>query len=516
MILETTQQVPITPTSAVDSTISCEDHKSGSNDTIKEFNPSFRLVLAFASLSVISLAAALDATSLSVALSVMAAELNGTTVEAFWSGTSFLVTSTVFQPFYVSLSDIFGRKQLILVALLHFTSGSLIAALAKNFSTILVGRSFQGVGAGGIISLTEVIITDMVPLRDCGKWFGYISGMWAIGSVSGPIVGGAFTQKASWRWIFWMNLPVIGVGYFMITLFLKLHPASSLPLMRKFRQVDWLGALLFSASLTSVLIPISWGGVMYPWSHALTLVPLILGLGGLIAFTVYELHVAREPMVRFSIFKNWTLRLVYLQTTIHGVILWSLLYYVPLYLEAVKNLSPIMTGVAMFPETFTVAPASILVGIMISRTGKYMWALWTGWIFTVLGMGLLHFQDLHTPTPGWVFLNLVPGIGTGVLFAGIDIAIPAAADTIDMGYAVAFLTFFRTFGQSIGVAVGGCIFQNALQKEMQAYPILAPFAAKFSQDAMGLVQMIKLMDGGLAKTQLIQAYADSIKTLWLP
>lgn len=171
MILETTQQLPISPTSVVDSTISCEDYKSGSNDTIKEFNPSFRLVLAFASLSVISLAAALDATSLSVALSVMAAELNGTTVEAFWSGTSFLVTSTVFQPFYVSLSDIFG-KQLILVALLHFTAGSLIAALAKNFSTILVGRSFQGVGAGGIISLTEVIITDMVPLRDRGKWFG--------------------------------------------------------------------------------------------------------------------------------------------------------------------------------------------------------------------------------------------------------------------------------------------------------------------------------------------------------
>jgi MFS family permease len=172
MISETTQQVPITPTSAVDSIITCEDGKFGSNATVKEFNPSFRLVLAFASLSIISLAAALDATSLSVALSVMASELNGTTIEAFWSGTSFLVTSTVFQPFYVSLSNIFGRKQLILVALLHFTAGSLVAALAKSFSTILVGRSFQGVGAGGIISLTEVIITDMVPLRDRGKWFG--------------------------------------------------------------------------------------------------------------------------------------------------------------------------------------------------------------------------------------------------------------------------------------------------------------------------------------------------------
>jgi hypothetical protein len=185
---------------------------------------------------------------------------------------------------------------------------------------------------------------------------------------------------------------------------------------------------------------------MYPWSYVLTLVSLVLGLGGLIAFIVYELHVAREPMVRFSIFKNWTLRLVYLQTTIHRVILWSLLYYVPLYLEAVKNLSPIMTSVAIFLETFTVAPASILVDIMISRTGKYMWALWTGWIFTVLGIGLLHFQDLYTSTSGWVFLNLIPGIGIGVLFAGIDIAIPAAADTIDMGYTIVFLTFFRIFG----------------------------------------------------------------------
>lgn len=171
MISETTQQVPMTSISAVDS-ISQEDYKSGSNGTNQQFNPSFRFILAFASLSVISLVAALDATSLSVALSVMASELNGTAVEAFWSGTSFLVTSTVFQPFYVSLSNIFGRKQLILVALLHFTVGSIVAALAKNFCMILVGRSLQGVGAGGIISLTEVIVADMVPLRDRGKWFG--------------------------------------------------------------------------------------------------------------------------------------------------------------------------------------------------------------------------------------------------------------------------------------------------------------------------------------------------------
>jgi hypothetical protein len=202
--------------------------------------------------------------------------------------------------------------------------------------------------------------------------------------------------------------------------------------------------------------------MIYPWSHARTLVPLILDLVGFTAFTIYEIHIAREPILRFNIFQNSTLRLTYLQTTIYGIILWSSLYYVSLYLKVIKNLSLIITGVAIFPETFTVTLALILVGIIISNTGKYMWALWTGWILTVLGIGLLYLQDLYTPTLGWSFLNFVPSIGISILFIGIGITIPAATNAIDIGYTVVFLTFFRTFGQSIGVAVGGCIFQNAL------------------------------------------------------
>lgn len=137
-----------------------------------EFKPSYRFYLAFVTLSVITLAAALDATSLSVALPIIASKLHGTAIEAFWSGTSFLLTSTVFQPNYASFSHIFGRKPLVYVALTFFTVGAIIAALAKDFTTMLVGRSLQGVGAGGIISLTEIVITDMVPLRERGKWFG--------------------------------------------------------------------------------------------------------------------------------------------------------------------------------------------------------------------------------------------------------------------------------------------------------------------------------------------------------
>jgi hypothetical protein len=197
------------------------------------------------------------------------------------------------------------------------------------------------------------------------------------------------------------------------------------------------------------------------------------------------------------------------------MILWSLLYYGPIYFEAVKGFSPILSGVAMFPETFTVAPASIIVGILTSVTGRYRWALWSGWVLTTLGMGVMYLQDVHTSTAAWIFLNLTPGLGTGILFAGMAIAIPASVNAADMAHAVAFFSFTRALGQGVGVAVGGTIFQNDLKKKLLAYPLLAPKAAEWSKDAAGLVQVIKAMDEGLMKTQLVQAYANSLKVVWV-
>lgn len=163
-------------------------------DQTLAFNPGWRFYAAFGSLAVITLAAALDSSSLSVALAIMAEKLHGSGIETYWAGTSFLLSSTVFQPSFAAFSQIFGRKPLVFVALTLFTIGAIVCALAKNFMQLLVGRSIQGVGGGGIIALTEIIITDMVPLKERGKWFGFISAMWAIGSVTGPIIGGSFSQ----------------------------------------------------------------------------------------------------------------------------------------------------------------------------------------------------------------------------------------------------------------------------------------------------------------------------------
>lgn len=197
------------------------------------------------------------------------------------------------------------------------------------------------------------------------------------------------------------------------------------------------------------------------------------------------------------------------------MILWGLLYYEPLYYEAVKGYSPILTGVALFPATFTVAPAAMITGIFIASSGKYRWGTWVGWILTTFGIGLLTFMKVNTSVPAWVFINLVPGVGMGMLFSAMAMAVQAATSNADMAWAVTMFAFLRAFGQTVGVAVGGVIFQNQMKKELLKYPLLAANATEYSKDASGLVQIIKAMPASLARTQLVKSYTDALRYVYI-
>ena len=445
---------------------------------------------------------------------IISESLHGSALAAFWSGTSFLLSSTVFQPAFASLSDILGRKPLLLLALLFFTVGAIIGALAQDFTSLLVGRSIQGIGGGGIISLTEILITDLVPLRKRGKWFGFQSLTWALGSVTGPLIGGAFTQKASWRWIFWINLPFCGLGFLVLPICLRLHHPPD-RLANLIHGFDWVGAILLTASTTSFLMPVSWGGVLFAWSSFRTLLPLLLGVCGLFVFVLFEIYITKTPLIPLRIFFSRTAAVNYFGTLVHGIVLWCLLYYLPLYYEAVKAYSLVIVGVAVFPETFTVAPASVLVGFAVSITGRFRWAIWSGWFLTVLGMGLLYLLGPETSVPAFVFLNLIPGLGTGLLFASMNLAAQAAATEQHVGYAAAMYIFMRSLGQGIGVAVGGVVFQSRFTVQLNNYPDLAKNATALAQDASGLVQIIKTMPEDEDRRRLIvNAYADALKVVW--
>jgi len=285
-------------------------------------------------------------------------------------------------------------------------------------------------------------------------------------------------------------------------------------LREQLRRVDWIGSVLFIGSTTSFLIPISWGGVSYAWDSWRTLAPLIIGIIGLIFFVIFEEFLAKEPLIRMDVFKNRTNAASYFETVFHGMILWCILYYLPLYYETVKGQTPILAGISLFPETFTVAPTAVVTGILITKTGRYRWAIWAGWFLTTLGSGLLCYLKVDTSTIAWVFLNLVSGLGMGMLFPSMAFSIQAATPNKDLAFAVALFSFFRAFGQAIGVAIGGTIFQNQMKKKLLTYPLLAPQAAEYSADASSLVQVIKAMSAGEARTELVQSYADALQIIW--
>jgi hypothetical protein len=231
-------------------------------------------------------------------------------------------------------------------------------------------------------------------------------------------------------------------------------------------------------------------------------------------FAIYEHQCAKHPMIPPSIFHNRTSLISFAGYMVVGLVVWCCLYFLPLYYEAVKGFEPIMSGVALFPETFTLAPSAIVVGLVISRSGQYYWAVCIGWGISTVGTGLMYLLNADASTAKWVCLNLIPGIGIGMVLPSVALAVQASATAENLAIAVAMSTFFRGFGQSIGVAIGGVIFQNRMKSNLLMYPELRSVADKYSGEAASAVQMIKAMQDGPMKEHLREAYADSLKVVW--
>jgi len=299
----------------------------------------------------------------------------------------------------------------------------------------------------------------------------------------------------------------------MIMVFLRLNDLTG-SFVEKLKRIDVVGTITFIASVTGLLIPMTWGGVEYGWSSWHTVVPLVVSVAGLAFFVVWEERFASQPLIPFRITKSRTVAATYICTLVHGMVLWCALYYLPLYYEAVKGVTPVMTGVDLFPETFTIAPAAIAVGVIVTLTGSYRWSIWGGYFFVTLGFGLMLLLRVDTSTVSWILINLVPGLGCGMLFPGLAFSVQAATSEKDAAAGVTLFTFSRAFGQAIGVALGGVIFQNHVLKEIASRPLIAAHAMEWAKDASALVEMIKMMEEGPIKQQLVESYAGALRIVW--
>ncbi|SPJ74421.1 related to putative multidrug transporter [Fusarium torulosum] len=494
-------------------------HIKATEDIPASTTRGWRFYGAFGTLCLVTFIIALDSTIICVALPTIAEDIGASAIEAFWCGTSFLLASTVIQPPVASLSHIFGRRPALLASVTVFAGGSIMAALAKNVAILLGGRTLQGLGSGGILALTYVIATDLVSLRERGKWFGLISLNWAIGSILGPLIGGALVE-VSWPWLFWINLPFCAVAYIAIPITMRIKRKEDMSVNTKIKEFDWIGTIIFIGSLTSFLIPLSWGGIMYDWSNPRTVVPLIFGILGLVAFGFHIKFCRKysrcDPLLRPSLFTSLTALSAYFATIIHGTIVWCLVYYVPLYHE-VRGSSPITAGVAVLPFTGTVAPAAVVVGLLIAKTGAYRPFIWAGWVLVPLGMGLMMLLERDTETFRWVLIYLTGGLGLGILYSAQSFAAQAAASNSDLPFAASLYAFCRSLGQGIGVAIGGVTFQNQFRKQIDKSAVFASKADEWAKDASALVQVIKKSPAGmqLMKDTIIDGYIKGLRMVWL-
>lgn len=459
---------------------------------------------------------AIDATILVPVLQTLAIDLDGTAAEAFWTGTSYLLTHTVFQPLIASISDIFGRRELLVPSISFFFLGSIVCAVAHNFAVMLTGRVLQGIGGAGIIALTQLIFADLVPLRQRPKYFTIVLGAWAIGTILGPVIGGLFVQHSSWRGCFWLNLPICALAFVMAVRFVTLTQPRE-ELVTKLKSVDWIGNALFISSLTSFLVAICWAGVQYKWSSVHTICPLVLGILGLVATIFHEYRFAKHPFLKRNIFTGRSVIASYIAAAIQGLCLYMAMYYLAFYFTACLFFDPVLTGASILPASTLLIPGSVIVSALITRTGHFRPAIWVGYAISTIAAGTWIIWDEHTEDAVWIVCVCIFGLGMGMILSAVNFSIQANVAPADCGQAAAMYAFMRSVGMTLGVAIGGTTFQNVMKKKLGQLSV--DDAAEIARQAEGFVVTLKAMSSvgaeGVLRQKIMDGYVTGFRGVWI-
>ncbi|KAI0440574.1 major facilitator superfamily domain-containing protein [Xylaria telfairii] len=403
---------------------------------------------------------ALDATTLGVAIPAIVAELGGSTLESFWATIAYLLAVLVTQPLFATVSSFLGRKIPLFVASAFFFVGSLIFALAHDMTQVIVGRVLQGLGGSGLDVLSEIIVTDMTSLKERPLYLGLMALPTVVGTILGPSLGGIFSTFASWRWIGWFNLPVLGVSSTLSLFFLHLRPleGSRLPWSKR---LDWVGMPLFAGGITLFALPISWAGIMYSWSSWPTILLLLIGATLLGIFVVYEQWL-ENPMIPCRIFHSRTASMTFFGAFLHGASLFSLLQWLPLLYQAVPFETVLQSAVTLLPTSIASVISAAVGVIVVGVVGKgYRWSISFSWALTAVGSGLLILLDEHSSAAFRGGIPVLWGSGVGLLLRLLFLANQANVPRVDdTDVAIGALLTFRLFGGLLGIAACSSIFNS--------------------------------------------------------
>ena len=404
--------------------------------------------------------AMLDQLVVSTALPRIVGDLGGLSKLA-WVVTAYILTSTIATPLYGKLGDQYGRKRLLMIAIVIFLIGSALSGLSHSIDQLIAFRALQGVGAGGLMVGALATIGDMVSPRERGQYMGYMMAAMMVAMVAGPLVGGYITDSLSWRWIFYINMPVGGAAL--------IYLAATLHLPRKIVQhtIDYLGAAVLAVAATAIVLLTTWAGTQYAWGSG-----HIIGLGviavlAILAFLAIEKRAA-EPVLPLHVFANRNFSLATGMSFLAGVAMLGALTFLPLYQQTVQHASPTTSGLMLIPLMLGSTVTSLIAGQVTSKTGRYKALPIIGGAIMAIGMFLLTQlgPDTSRLTSGAYFVVL--GVGMGFLMQITSLIVQNSVDPKDMGVATSSRTFFQQIGGSIGVSVFGAIFVRRLDEAMRA------------------------------------------------
>jgi EmrB/QacA subfamily drug resistance transporter len=416
----------------------------------------------FAALMLGMFLAALDQTIVSTALPTIVGDLGGLN-HLSWVVTSYLLASTVSTPLYGKLGDMLGRKPVFLAAILIFLAGSMLAGLSQSMGELIGFRALQGIGAGGLMVGAQAIIADIVPPRERGRYMGLIGSVFAVASVAGPLLGGFLVDNLSWRWVFYVNMPVGALAVLIVVTRLHLHT----PTVR--HRIDVLGAALLSGGVAALTLLTTWGGTEYPWGSA-TIVGLgVVGTALLVTFIWWETRAA-EPILPLGLFRSSVFSVSNAMGFTIGMAMFGAIVFIPLYLQLVYGASPTSSGLRLLPLMAGLLVASIASGRAISRIGRYRVFPIAGTAILVAGMYLL--SRLGVGTAPWLasVYMLVVGVGIGLVMQVLVLVVQNDVRPQEVGVATSTATFFRSVGGSFGVAIFGTIFASRLADQLSRLP----------------------------------------------
>jgi EmrB/QacA subfamily drug resistance transporter len=400
------------------------------------------------------LLAALDQTIVATALPTIAGDLHDLSRLA-WVVTAYLLASTVSTPLWGKLGDLYGRKIFFQAAIVIFLIGSVLAGLSQSMTELIAFRALQGIGGGGLMVGAQTIVGDVVPPRERGRYQGFFGAVFGVTSVLGPLIGGFFVDTLSWRWVFYVNLPI---GVIALVVVAAVLPAAQ---SRGRHSVDYLGTIMIGAAATCLVLLTSLGGVTYPWSSAPIITLAVLGAVFVAAFVLAERRAA-EPVMPLHLFRLPVFAAASAIGFVVGFAMFGALTYLPQYMQIVKGISPTSSGLRLLPLMAGLLLTSITTGQLISRWGRYKVFPIVGTALMTVGLYLLSHLGVHTPALATSLYMFVLGVGIGASMQVLVIAVQNAVEYSDLGAGTSGQTFFRSIGGSFGTAVFGAIFDNVL------------------------------------------------------